>query len=120
MKLLPCLFLFLVTTLVAQTDQRVKIVEEKKANRIFLVAENQTETDLDVLLVVEGKGFRQPKGKPRKVRVPAASRVSVKNLIIERGKTPRYTFDLQVFDSLSRRVVRKPATPIKIAPKKSI
>jgi len=112
--------LLFVSSVYGQDSKSIKISEEKKANRIFLIAENHSEKDLDVLVTVEGTGIRQPKGKPRKVRVPAASKVTVKSLIVERGKKPQYTFDLDVSDSLSRRVIRKPATPIKIDPKKPI
>ena len=44
---------------------------------------------------------------PRPVRVPAASKVMMANLIVERGKRANYTYKLEVNDSLSRRALRK-------------
>lgn len=100
--------------------KEIKIIDVQKGNRLLLYAVNENETAFDVLVTVEGTGFRQPKGKPRLVHVPATSKVNVKNLIIERGKKPRYTYILKANDSLSKRALKKPFETIKIAPNKSI
>lgn len=98
----------------------IKIVDEKQNNRILLYAVNENDQDLDVALEVTGSGFRQSKGKPRMFRVPAASKVMIKSLIVERGKRPSYKYEVTVNDSLSRRVIRKPFEQIKIDPPKNV
>jgi hypothetical protein len=119
-KLLLSLFLFTGITASFSQIRPIEIVEEAKANRLFLYALNKNEQDLDVSITVEGTNFRQSKGVPRAVRVPAASKVMLTNLIVDRGKKANYTYDLKVSDSLSRRALRKEAEPIKIDPKKKI
>ena len=114
------LLLFICVLTVASQENKVKIVEEKVANRLALFALNESETDLDVMITVSGTNFRQSKGKPRLVRVPQATKVHLKNLILTKGKFPQYTYELVVNDSLSRRALRKPYTNIKISPKKLI
>ena len=115
------LFLCLiVSNLSAQDDDRIKIVEEKVANRLGLYALNVSDVDLDVMITVEGTDFRQSKGRPRVMRVPAISKVHLKNLILVKGKEPKYTYQLEVNDSLSRRALKRPYEKIKIDPKKSI
>ncbi len=101
-------------------DYKVDVEEERKANRLFLYAVNKNLVDLDVAIKVTGTGFRQRKGVPRKVRVPATSRVNLISLIVERGKQPVYEYELDVTDSLSRRVIKKDFELIKIDPKKAI
>lgn len=101
-------------------EKPIKIVDERVANRLMLYAVNENLQDFDVMLTVEGKNFRQSKGRPRWFRIPATSKVHLKNLIVERGKTPQYTYELEVKDSLSRRALRKPFELIKIDPKKPI
>ncbi len=113
------LFLLLNSVIFAQ-DRPVKIVDEKLNNRLMIYAMNENEIDLDVSIVIEGTGFRQSKGRPRLFRVPAASKVHIASLIIERGRRAVYTYKLTVNDSLSRRVVRKPFEQIKIDPRKNI
>ncbi len=110
----------LFSTVAFAQDYTVDIEEEKKANRLFLYAVNKNLVDLDVSIKVTGTGFRQRKGVPRKTRIPATSRVNILSLIIERGKQPVYEYELDVTDSLSRRVIKKEFELIKIDPKKSI
>ncbi|MDN3723580.1 hypothetical protein QRD02_04240 [Aequorivita sp. SDUM287046] len=101
-------------------ERPIEIIEETKANRLFLYALNKNERDLDVSITIEGKNFRQSKSVPRAVRVPAASKVMVANLIVERDKKAQYTYKLNVSDSLSPRALRKDFEPIKIEPRKKI
>lgn len=101
-------------------DRPVKIIDERVNNRLMIYAVNENEQDLDVAIKVEGTGFRQRGGVPRLHRVPKASKVNIASLVIERGRVPVYTYELTVKDSLSRRVIRKPFTRIKIDPKKNI
>ena len=116
--LINCLIVcLLATSFAVAQDYSVEIEEQKKANRLFLYAVNKNLVDLDVAIKVEGTGFRQRKGVPRKVRVPATSKVNLISLIIERGKQPVYTYKLDVTDSLSRRVIKKEFEKIKIEPK---
>ncbi|MFC7357214.1 glutaredoxin domain-containing protein [Jejudonia soesokkakensis] len=92
----------------------IKIEEERKANRIFLYALNENLVDLDVSIEVEGTGIRTRAGKPRLTRVPATSKVNITSIIVERDKTPVYTYKLTVNEELSKRVIKAEATPIKI------
>lgn len=98
----------------------IKITDETKNNRLSVYALNQSETDYDVKITITGKNVRQSSAKPRFIRVPAASKVLLKSLIIERKKQPSYTYELVVNDSLSRRALKPPAKPIRINPKKQI
>ncbi len=120
LKKLPIiLLLFLVCTVKAQ-DRPIKIIDEKKANRLLLYAVNENEKDLDILVTITGTGFRQSKAKSRLRRIPATSKVNIKSLIIERGKTPNYTYEIVVNDSLSRRALKRPFELIKIEAKRPI
>ena len=94
--------------------KEIKIEEVKKANRIFLYALNENLVDLDISIEIEGTGIRKPSGKPRLTRVPATSKVNIMSLIVEREKTPNYTYKLNVSEELSRRVIIKESTPIKV------
>src|SRR5690606_26236068 len=85
------LFAFLIAIIYTPTslfsqEKPIEIVEEEKANRLFLYALNKNEQDLNVMITVEGTNFRQSKSKPRMIRVPAASKVLLTNLFVERGK----------------------------------
>jgi glutaredoxin len=113
------LFFAFQLTLTAQ-DRPIKIVDERVNNRLMIYAINENEHDLDVSIKIEGAGFRQRVGTPRLHRVPKASKINIASLVVERGRVPVYTYELTVKDSLSRRVVRKPATQVKIDPRKNI
>lgn len=109
------------STFIANSQERPIVIEEDiQRNRLMLYAINQNETAYDVLVTVEGSGIRQSKGKPRWVHLPAASKVNVKSVIIERGKTPNCTYKVEANDSLSRRALKKPAVAIKIPMKKPL
>jgi hypothetical protein len=101
-------------------ERPIEIVDETKANRLFLYALNTNEQDLDVTITVEGTNFRQSNRPPRAIRVPSASKVLLLNLIVERGKKANYTYTLEVSDSLSRRALRPEFEAIKIEPKKKL
>ncbi len=103
----------------------IKVAETKSRNRIAFFAENRTFTDHDVLFEVKGSNFRQSAAKPRWIRVPAASRVHLKTIILLRGKQPVYTKTLKTNDSLSKRAWKKEfetldMPPLKVKPKKRI
>ncbi len=117
-NLFYCLLTCLLTTGISFAQEyTVDIEERKQANRLFLDAVNKNLVDLDVSIKVEGTGFRQRKGIPRKIRVPATSKVNLISLVIERGKQPVYTYTLDVSDSLSRRVIKREFEKIKIEPR---
>ena len=118
-KILPILVLLCSTFLKAQ-DNSIKITVKEAPNRLLVYAENQSLTDYDVQLEVDGTNFRQSKARPRYVRVPGASKVHMKTLILMRGKQPNYSYDVKVNDSLSSRSAKLPFEKIKIKPKKSI
>ncbi len=119
-KKLPLILLVLVTFISKAQDRPIKIIDEQVKNRLFLYAVNENEKDLDVMITVTGTGFRQSKAKPRLTRIPATSKVNIKSLIIERGKTPNYTYELVVNDSLSRRALKRPFELVKIEAKRPI
>ncbi|MFC4632379.1 hypothetical protein ACFO3O_00555 [Dokdonia ponticola] len=119
-KKLPLLLLVLVTFISKAQDRPIKIIDEQKANRLLLYAVNENEKDLDVMITVTGTGFRQSKAKPRLTRIPATSKVNIKSLIIERGKTPKYTYEIVVNDSLSKRALKRPFELVKIEAKRPI
>jgi len=108
-------FLF-VNPLMAQ-ERPIEIEDELVNNRLNLYAVNKNLQDFDVILYVNGTGFKQRAGKPRAVRVPARSRVEVRSLIIERGQEPKYTYTIEVQEELSRRSLVREVELIKIQPK---
>lgn len=99
---------------------KVEIVTEDIPNRIAFYALNKNEKDLDVLLTISGTNFRQSRGRPRFVRVPATSKVHMKTIVLVRDKTPSYTYKLQINDSLSSRSLIKEYEEIKIDPPNKI
>jgi len=119
-KILLILLLISSMTLSYGQERPLRIEDEQQANRLLLYAVNENEQAFDILLTVKGSYFRQPKGKARWIHIPAASRVNVKSLIVERGKQAIYTYEMEVNDSLSRRALKKPFKSIKIEAKKPI
>ncbi len=102
-------------------EDPIQIIEERVANRLMLHALNETDTDYDMMITVEGTDFRQSKAKPRLIRIPATSKVrNVARLMLLKGKEPNYTYKLVIKDSLSRRALRKEFKKVKIMPKKPI
>lgn len=120
MKRTLLFLLFLVLTAAHAQKRPMKVVEEKSTNRLALYAINENDEDFDVKITISGTNFRQSKARPRFIRVPGTSKVHLKTLMLLRGKTPSYTYELVVNDSLSKRALRKEATPIKIKPDKNI
>jgi hypothetical protein len=116
---LNILMLFLVLQITAQTSP-VKVVAEDIPNRLMFYAINGSTTDYDVMVTISGTNFRQSKAKPRLIRVPAASKVHIKTIMLIRGKKPSYTYSIVHNDSLSKRALKKPFEMIKINPKKQI
>ncbi len=116
---LNILALFLVLQMSAQTSP-IKVVVEDIPNRLAFFAINGSTTDYDVLVTISGTNFRQSKAKPRLIRVPAASKVHIKTIMLIRGKKPSYTYNIFQNDSLSKRSLKKPFEKIKINPKKQI
>lgn len=95
-------------------------MDEQVNNRLHIYALNNTLKDYDVAITVKGTGFREPRSMARKIRVPGRSKVNLISLVIERDKTPMYTYELEVSDSLSRRVLIKDFELIKITPRNPI
>ena len=102
---------------VGAQQRPIKIVTEDLPNRLAFYAVNENEKDYDVTLSITGTNFRQSQGRPRLIRVPAASKVQLKTIILMRGKKPTYQHDLVVNDSLSNRALKVPAERVKIPPK---
>ena len=111
--------LFFVLQITAQTSP-IKVVVEDIPNRLAFFAINESTDDYDVMVTISGTNFRQSKAKPRFIRVPAASKVHMKTIMLMRGKKPSYTYTIIQNDSLSKRAIKKPFEKIKISPKKQI
>ena len=111
--------LFFVLQISAQTSP-IKVIVEDIPNRLAFFAINGSTTDYDVMVTISGTNFRQSKAKPRLIRVPAASKVHIKTIMLIRGKKPSYTYNIIQNDSLSKRSLKKPFEKIKINPKKQI
>ncbi|WP_297692015.1 hypothetical protein [uncultured Eudoraea sp.] len=112
-------FLFTLVNGYAQI-KKIEIVTEDIPNRVAFYAINANEKDLDVMFTLTGTNFRQSSAKPRFIRVPAASKVHMKTIVLMRGKKPSYTYKLKVNDSLSTRALKKESEQIKINPPKQI
>ena len=110
----------LISGLLNAQKATVKIVEKEIPNRIALYAVNENEQDLDVKITISGTNFRQSRARPRFVRVPAISKVHLKTIVLIRGKQPKYTYELEVRDSLSNRSLKKEFERIKINPPKPV
>lgn len=111
--------LFLVVQLSAQKSP-ISVVTEEIPNRLAFYAINESTKDYDVKVTISGTNIRQSKAIPRLIRVPAASKVHIKNIMLIRGKKPTYSHELYTNDSLSKRAMKKPFKKIKIKPKKQI
>lgn len=120
MKKILLFFVFLFLNQVNAQEIPIEIIDEKISNRIRIYAINRNEKDYDVMITIKGSNFRQSKSRPRLIRVPATSKVHLKDLIVTRGEQAVYTYDLIVNDSLSRRAIKKEYKLIKIKPKKLI
>lgn len=120
MKKILLFFVFLFLNQVNAQEIPIEIIDEKISNRIRIYAVNRNEKDYDVMITIKGSNFRQSKSRPRLIRVPATSKVHLKDLIVTRGEQAVYTYDLIVNDSLSRRAIKKEYELIKIKPKKLI
>ncbi len=116
---LNILVLFIMLQITAQTSP-INVVVEDIPNRLAFFAINESTTDYDVMVTISGTNFRQSKAKPRLIRVPAASKVHIKTIMLIRGKKPSYTYSIVQNDSLSKRALKKPFEKIKINPKKQI
>jgi hypothetical protein len=119
MQKMVMLLMFVIFQAGAQ-QRPIKIVTEDIPNRLAFYAINENEKDYDVMFSITGTNFRQSQGRPRFIRVPAASKVHLKTIILMRGKKPTYQHELVVNDSLSGRALKVPSERIKIPPKKSI
>jgi glutaredoxin len=113
------ILLFIVNQNYAQ-DVPLRVVTKDIPNRLAFYVENENEQDFDVQIKISGTNFRQSQGRPRWVRVPGATKVHLKTIVLTRGKKPNYTYNLLVNDSLSKRALKKESERIKIKPKKSI
>lgn len=113
------LFIFFLIIVEANAQKKpIQIIEEKKASKISFYALNETYEDYDVMITIKGTNIKQSASKPRFVRVPATSKVLLKNIFELRGKKAVYNYQLVINDSLSKRAIRRPFTLVKVPPKK--
>lgn len=118
MKKLFWVLVILPFLVVAQQRKKIKIVEEPLTNRVAFYAVNENHQDFDVLFTLKGTNFRQSKARPRWIRVPAASKVHLKTVVLERGKKASFIPALKVNDSLSKRSLKRPTEKLDIPPPK--
>ena len=120
MKLKIPLILLCIAFQVNAQETALRVVTKDIPNRLVFYAINENEQDFDVQITISGTNFKQSKGRPRWVRVPGASKVYLKTIYLTRGKRPRYTYDLKVNDSLSKRALKREFERVKIKPRKPI
>ena len=125
MKKLLCFIALCVVSQALAQNKLVSVLEEKKGNRMAFYAINKDFKAYDALFEVKGSDFRQSKARPRWIRIPPTSKVLLKYIILLRDKEPKYTYSLQLTDSLSPRALEREFTvidvpPPKITPKKQI
>lgn len=120
MKFTISLILLCIAFQINAQETPLRVVTKDIPNRLAFYAINENEQDFDVQITISGSNFRQSQGRPRWVRVPGASKVHLKTIVLTRGKKPNYTYDLKVNDSLSKRALKKEFERVKIKPKKSI
>ncbi|XLS30803.1 hypothetical protein ACJD0Z_08210 [Flavobacteriaceae bacterium M23B6Z8] len=111
---------FLFTAGIDAQQNEIQIIENKTDRKVEFYALNETEKDFDILIKISGSNIKQSMAKPRKIRVPATSKVLLKNIFLVRGKTPSYSYELEVSDSLSRRALRRPFQKVIVVPKRKI
>ena len=117
---LSILFCFVFLNTAMAQLRPIKIEEKEIPNRIALYAVNENEQDFDVKITISGTDFRQSRARPRFIRVPAASKVHMKTIVLMRGKTPKYTYTLELNDSLSNRALKKEYELIRVRPIKPL
>ena len=75
---------------------KVLITEEKKGKRVQLFAENKTADTLNVLLTVNGEGYRRSALKPVVKDIPPYDKVEMITLIELADVPSQYTFDMMI------------------------
>jgi hypothetical protein len=78
----------------------VEIVEEKSNKKILLYAVNHTETEKEVFLKIDGKGFRKSSYRPVIKKVAAQKKILLTTLIPLKNTTPEYSFFYSFDDAL--------------------
>lgn len=74
----------------SQTDE-VVLIEDKQPKRWLMYAQNNSEEEQEVFLMVQGTGFRRSADRPIIKRVPANSKVLMMTLIPLKGVEPVYS-----------------------------
>lgn len=120
MKSKIILVLLFVFAKVSAQNTPLRVETKDIPNRLAFYVVNENEQDFDVQINITGTNFRQRQGRPRWIRVPAATRVHLKTVVLVRGKKPNYTYNLIVNDSLSARALKKEFEAVKIKPIKSV
>lgn len=98
----------------------LRVVTKDLPNKLAFYVINENEQDFDVQLTISGTNFRQSKAHSRWVRISGGTKVHLKTIFLFRGKTPNYTYNLEVNDDLSKRALKKDFERVKIKPKKTI
>ncbi len=107
-------YVFCTLKVVAQSNEKVKLIEKKSKKRIELFAENITDKDQDIFFMVKGTGFRRSSSRPVLKRIPAKDTVHIITLIPLVGKEQKYDYTLIVQDEAQDISIRKDHDPIKL------
>mgnify|MGYP000751467539 CR=1 FL=1 len=84
--------IYLITTTVLAQQNGVKIIEEKKAKRHLIYAENTTSEIRNVFLKVNPKGYRRTANRPLIKNIPPKSKVLLITLIPLKDIENSYTY----------------------------
>ena len=68
----------------------VELIEDKKAKRWNMYAQNNTDEEQEAFLMVQGKGFRRSATRPIIKKIPPNAKVLMATLIPFAGVTPTY------------------------------
>ena len=68
----------------------VELIEDKKAKRWNMYAQNNTDEEQEAFLMVQGKGFRRSATRPIIKKIPPNAKVLMATLIPLAGVTPTY------------------------------
>lgn len=75
----------------AQSAPLVELIEDKQPKRWLLYAQNNTDEEQEVFLMVQGEGFRRSADRPVIKTIPPNSKVLMITLIPLKGVEPKYT-----------------------------
>lgn len=98
-------------------SEKVRIYEEKRGKRLFIMAENTSADTLNVFLRIISEGYRRSADKPILKNLIPFSKTEMTTLIELKDVPSSYTYDLIVNDGLNNEIdLSYDSTVIDIAP----